>query len=188
MGAIVERVTGKRAYQVMREEVVGPLQLNGTILDDNYNQPGLPKRYMDFQANGKIIELKTPRTPTKPGSLDCVSGGGISTAPDLMVFVESLLKGDLLQPATLGEMRKAVPIPPGWLGWEWFSGYGVGMAVLETPYGTALGHEGDDYGLSSFVFHFPERDVTVVGFMNVTSQPLRKVFRNYDALARLVAE
>jgi CubicO group peptidase (beta-lactamase class C family) len=143
---------------------------------------------MDFQANGKIIELKIQKTPTKPGSVDFVSGGGISTAHDLMVFIEALLKGRLLQPATLAEMRQPVPIPDGLEGWKGFSAYGAGISFLETPYGTAIGHEGDDFGLSSFMFHFPDRDVTVVGFMNVTSKPFRDLFFDYEALTKVVFE
>jgi CubicO group peptidase (beta-lactamase class C family) len=73
-------------------------------------------------------------------------------------------------------------------GWDGFSGYGVGLSFLETPYGTAMGHEGDGYGYSSFMFHFPDQDVTVVGFMNVTSKPFRDVFRNYNALVKVVYE
>lgn len=187
-GVIVERVTGKRPYQVIREEIVEPLGLRSTILDDNYTAENLPKKYMDLQANGKIIELKIQKTPTQPGSVDFVSGGAISTAHDLMVFIEALSKGGLLGPATLAEMRKPVPIPAGSEGWKGFSGYGVGLSFLETPYGTALGHEGDDYGYSSFLFHFPDQDVTVVGFMNVTSKPFRELFRDYPAIAQVVFE
>jgi D-alanyl-D-alanine carboxypeptidase len=187
-GVIVERVTGKRPYQVIREEIVEPLGMRGTILDDNYATGNLPKKYMDLQANGKIIELKIQKTPTQPGSVDFVSGGGISTAHNLMVFIEALSKGGLVQPTTLAEMRKPVPIPAGMEGWDGFSGYGVGLSFLETPYGTAMGHEGDGYGYSSFMFHFPDQDVTVVGFMNVTSKPFRDVFRNYNALVKVVYE
>jgi len=85
-------------------------------------------------------------------------------------------------------MLETVNIPSSLEGWNNFSRYGVGLAFLETPYGTAFGHEGDRYGFSSFMFHFPGRDVTVVGFMNATSSPFRDLFRNYNALTKVIFE
>ncbi|WP_247235580.1 serine hydrolase [Telluribacter sp. SYSU D00476] len=188
VGVIMARVSGKSAYQVIEDEILVPLGLRNTYLSDRTRPEGLPKKYMDLQANGKIIELKVPFVPAKEGALDFTSGGGISNAHDLMKFAEALFKGNLLKPETLELMKESVPIPDGLIGWDGFPGYGLGLSFVSTPYGSAMGHEGDLFGASSFMFYFPEQDITVVGAMNVTSYPLRLAFADYKEIARVVTQ
>jgi D-alanyl-D-alanine carboxypeptidase len=189
VGLIMARATGKSSgYRVIEDEVLVPLGLRNTFLNDKAHPAGLPKKYMDMQANGKIIELKVPFRPVKDGSLDFASGGGISSAHDLMKFADALFKGNFLRPESLRQMKQTVPIPDGLTGWENFPAYGVGLSVLQTPYGQALGHEGDMFGGSAFMYHFPEHDVTIVGAMNVTSYPLRQVFSDYQELSKVLFE
>lgn len=59
---------------------------------------------------------------------------------------------------------------------------------MQTPYDPAIGHEGDLFGGSTFMFYCPEQDITVVGAMNVTSLPLRQVFHDTQALAKVVTQ
>jgi D-alanyl-D-alanine carboxypeptidase len=40
--------------------------------------------------------------------------------------------------------------------------YGLGLMYRATPYGNSIGHEGDYIGASSFIYYFPESDVTIV--------------------------
>jgi hypothetical protein len=52
----------------------------------------------------------------------------------------ALFKGNLLRPESLQQMKQAVPIPEGQIGWDNFTGYGLGLGVVQTPYGPAIGH------------------------------------------------
>jgi CubicO group peptidase (beta-lactamase class C family) len=82
--------------------------------------------------------------------------GMIATSADFAAFIEALLQGNILQPASLDTMLSSTRC----------ACYGLGLSFRETPYGTAVGHSGGDLGILSEVRYFPERDTTVVLLVN----------------------
>lgn len=73
------------------------------------------------------------------------AGAVVSTAPDLARFYTALLTGRLLPPPLLHQMLTTVPAEPG-------IRYGLGILSLQTPCGTAWGHDGAFPGYTSYAF------------------------------------
>ncbi|UQA94183.1 serine hydrolase domain-containing protein [Streptomyces halobius] len=65
------------------------------------------------------------------------AGSLISTTADLNQFYRSLLRGELLAPAQLREMKKTVPVEG-----DSTVRYGLGLLSMKLPYGEFWGHNG----------------------------------------------
>jgi D-alanyl-D-alanine carboxypeptidase len=72
----------------------------------------------------------------------------VSTAPNLARFYQALLSGRLLSPALLKAMTKIDTSPE-------YPGIGIGLGIwsVETPCGTAWGHEGGIPGYTTFALN-----------------------------------
>jgi hypothetical protein len=46
------------------------------------------------------------------------------------------------------------------------TGYGLGLSLLETPYGVGMGHSGGSFGVQDQVRRFPDLDATLVLLSN----------------------
>lgn len=195
LSVVIERVTSKKAFDVIREKVLIPLQMNASHFLGDSMAP-TPRGYIDIYGNKQIRQLASSdydtgknakiRVETEGTVMQFAGGGGISTGYDLMRFIEGVFKGQLLEKHTLQDMLTGVPIPPHTYGWEYFDQYACGLGFIKTPYGRAIGHEGGAYGHSAFVFYFPEQDVTVAAYMNVISAEFRNLFHDYNKLAEML--
>jgi D-alanyl-D-alanine carboxypeptidase len=195
LSVIIERVTSKKAFEVIREKVFAPLQMRNSHFIGDKIAP-TPQGYIDIYGNKQIRQLpytehdarKKLANPKYEGGtpMQFAGGGGISTGYDLMRFIEGIMKGSLLQPQTQQDMLVGVNIPPNTYGWEYFDYYACGLGFIKTKYGRAIGHEGGAYGHSAFVFYFPEQDVTIAGYMNVISAEFRNLFHDYNKLAEVI--
>jgi D-alanyl-D-alanine carboxypeptidase len=93
------------------------------------------------------------------------AGAGISTAGDLTSYVEALVGGGLLSPATqrlrLNSIRPVDPAQP--------DGPGYGLALAR--FGPFYGHTGELPGFNTFAGHDPERGNTVVVWTSLAPSP-----------------
>jgi D-alanyl-D-alanine carboxypeptidase len=93
------------------------------------------------------------------------AGAGISTAPDLVRYVQALVGGGLLDPALqrlrLASVRPVDPTQPD--GPE----YGLGIA----KFGPLYGHTGELPGYQSFMGYDPVHKVTVVVLTSLSAAP-----------------
>ena len=93
------------------------------------------------------------------------AGGLLSTAPDIARFYTALLTGRVLPPPQLHQMLTTVPIGPG-------TGYGLGIVSLQTPCGTAWGHNGNFPGYTSNAFTTLGSGRQVIVLINATTSTL----------------
>jgi CubicO group peptidase (beta-lactamase class C family) len=149
LGALVERLSGQREDQFVKEHITGPLGMNDTM----YNPPASLKN--------RIAATEYQTTPNRglvwgqvhdenAWSLDGVAGhaGVFSTAEDLAKFAHIFLNDGryagktILQPETvnllLENQNKGFPGDDHGLGWELNQGWY--MDALSD--GTAFGHTG----------------------------------------------
>ncbi|WP_417588557.1 serine hydrolase domain-containing protein [Pararhodobacter oceanensis] len=100
----------------------------------------------------------------------CLTG----TAQDAARLLHVLMTGDLLQPATLRQMLKAIPLGGALEGRPWVAcGYALGlMSGAVQQAGTAVGHSGGGPFSVNAVYHFPEAcdPVTVASFTDGTAE------------------
>ena len=89
------------------------------------------------------------------------AGAGISTARDLVVWVEALVGGELLSEAMQQQRLASVkPIDPDNPNTAY---YGLGIA----RFGRLYGHTGELPGYNSFMGHDPDNKVSLVVWTNL---------------------
>ena len=104
-------------------------------------------------------------------------GGLISNAMDTAKFIDALVaEKSLLSPQMLNEMLTFIPTGEG-------DKYGLGIARIQTPFGEAIGHDGNSYGFVSLMLHYPDNNITAVVLVNkdgdFTQEILNKGLKAY---------
>ncbi|QBJ98083.1 class A beta-lactamase-related serine hydrolase [Rhodococcus sp. ABRD24] len=178
LGLIAENLDSKPLPQIFQSRLFGPLGLTGTsfpgIADsslpaphpqgyvygtnmDTLTDPALPEAMQTAAKDGTL--LPNDVTGVNP-SWAWAAGAGISTADDLVTWVQALVGGKLLD-AELQEQRLASVQPTG--PDEGSAQYGWGMAKM----GPMFGHTGELPGFNSFMGHDPDNEVTLVVWTNL---------------------
>jgi CubicO group peptidase (beta-lactamase class C family) len=171
-GALIEAVTARDYFDVVRERVYAKAGMTGS---DAYD--------IDLVVPNLAVGYSRERTPAGAGwranSFEHVirggpAGGGYSTARDLLAFAEAMRSGRLVSPATAERLWTAKPD----LGSpEYGFGFGVGRDAL----GRTAGHSGGFPGIASVLDIYPDSGWTIVvlsnvdGGMSPVAQKLREV-------------
>jgi CubicO group peptidase (beta-lactamase class C family) len=171
-GAVIEAVTGKDYFDVVRERVYAKAGMpNSDSYDIDLVVPNL--------AIGYSRERTGAGTQWRANSFEHVirggpAGGGYSTARDLLAFAEAMRKGKLVSAATAERLWSA---KPNLQSPEYGYGFGVGRDAL----GRRTGHSGGFPGIASVLDIYPDTGWTVVvlanvdGGMSPVAQKLREV-------------
>jgi D-alanyl-D-alanine carboxypeptidase len=179
LGLIAEKVEGKPLADIMRTRLFQPLGLKKTTFP-NITATGLPEPYTrGYMYGNNVITLDNAALPdsmqvaARAGKIAPVdhtddnaswtwaAGMGISTADELVKWVEALVSGKLLnadmQKRRLASLQPRDPAEPGgpWYGW--------GIA----RFGHLYGHTGEMPGYNTFMGHDPENDITLVVWTNL---------------------
>lgn len=139
-GMIIKKVTGHTWQQEVTKRVVRPLGLRNTLTPTTSSRiPGSHlKGYSAFGEAAPAIDV-TAINPSAAGA----AGAMISTTGDMTTFYQALMRGKLLKPAQLKEMKKTVrseELDAAWPG----ARYGLGlMEIPLTCGGSYYGHAGD---------------------------------------------
>jgi D-alanyl-D-alanine carboxypeptidase len=145
LGLLVEAVTGRPLGQELQVRIVDPLQLRATSFDVDATihdpfahgyigaHPGLPI------AAGTLLDITALLSP----SFAWGAGNMASNAADVTRFFVALLRGQLLPPTQLAEMKTGSAVN---------SNYGLGLRKAYTSCGTAYDHEGDFPGYRNVVW------------------------------------
>lgn len=159
---IIEAVTGEPHQDVMRDRVFAPLRLEGTSYEpDAFDFSGVVRGYFDLNGDRALIDA----SDTYANSCVGPDGGMVSTARDLLVFYEALFAtGDFLEPGSLEAM-----LPFATTDYPHFPEYGLGLETWAQDGHVGYGHGGHEFGYRTFAYHFPERDVTFVLWINASS-------------------
>jgi len=162
LSLILGDVTGRSAYGVVHKEVSAPLGLNDT-LGRSEAPRAVARGYADLHGTGQVVD-HTELTTSVMGGAGKLDGGLVSTPLDTARFLDALMHGDVVDDTLLeSEMMNARSYPRSD---DLETGYGLGLARLDTPYGEAWGHYGSVYPYQALAFYFPDHDTTVVVFLN----------------------
>jgi CubicO group peptidase (beta-lactamase class C family) len=159
VGLVVEAVTGREWSSVLADEVLRPVSMADTAVEEIDRDPAR-------MATGYIVDGgPVGRRRTNVFSLTArgmPDGGMLSTAGDLASFVEALFAGRLLGPDLLAAMQTPhAPSPDA----PTFYGYGCLLGV-EDGRVTVVGHNGGDPGVSCVVAYHPAAKATVIVLCN----------------------
>ncbi|WP_327356003.1 serine hydrolase domain-containing protein [Streptomyces sp. NBC_01304] len=145
-GMIVEKVSGRPYADEIERRIIEPLGLHATTspgTDASVPKPS-SRAYSKLSAEPKPTDKTYDVTELNP-TLASAAGDMISDSGDLNRFYSALLRGKLLPPAQLKEMKDTVPIE----GVPNVS-YGLGLMRNELPCGGVVwGHSGGIHGSSS---------------------------------------
>lgn len=145
-GMIIEAVTGHDWSAAVRERILAPLDLDDTLEPgDRVDVPHPHARGHEQLAEGGPLFDVTVQNQTFAGA----AGSLISTTADMTRFWRELLRGRLLRPAQMAEMRSTVlatTFQEIWPG----ARYGLGIIEAPTSCGvTYWSHFGDTLGYAT---------------------------------------
>lgn len=155
-GRILEEVTGKHWYQVVREKILQPQGLVHTyaspweshLASGPYAHP-----WGTFGGLLPLVDLLTLGVPFEGyHSIAGSAGSMISTPEDLSIFMKKLFEGQILQPASLAAMQTNYSMNP-----DLYFNYGLGAITYYSL--SPLANWGHDGSLlhKSLAIHFPEK-------------------------------
>jgi D-alanyl-D-alanine carboxypeptidase len=166
LGMIIERVTGKKYYELVQERILKPLKLTKTVPSDRRAIPGLIQGYAGANNpfGGTDAMIVNGQFAINP-QFEWTGGGMASTTEDLARWAKHMYEGRAFPAKMLDEMLNGVPAK---LGPN--SKYGLGVIIRPTSFGTSYGHSGFFPGYMTEMFYFPEQKVAVAVQVN-TSVP-----------------
>lgn len=171
-GLIVERVTGRGYYEVVRELILDPLEMedSGFFLREGGPRSSSLARPL-VRAGEGWAEADQPLRGSS-------AGGGYSTARDMLRFTRGLVTGRIVSPETLEEI-----LVDRTEGLEAAGGYGYGFALHRDGGVISFGHGGTAAGVNFELRYFPSADLTLVAFGNQDNGAWDSLVRNTVRLA-----
>jgi CubicO group peptidase (beta-lactamase class C family) len=155
LGLVVERVTGMKLHEVMRQRIVDPLSMTDTYF--SYYEPPPPGERESHRFEGSLDLFGQRRQSAEWGA-----GGLVSSTRDLSRFIRALAEGKLFKsPDTLKAMTAWTPTG------EKDVEYGLGLfrIALDGGRGQLWGHDGHG---NAFMYYWPEQGMALVGTLNQT--------------------
>lgn len=154
LGMAIEKATGKSLAEVLQEEVADPLGLTHTFLPEANEFPSPHAEGYTRQTLDGAEVTATGWNPTWAWA----AGAMISDLDDLKIWVPALATGELLSPELQMERLDVTPFAPE----DPESGYGLGLFNINGW----IGHNGSLPGYKTITVHLPEKEMTVVVFVN----------------------
>ncbi|GAA2270938.1 serine hydrolase domain-containing protein [Nonomuraea roseoviolacea subsp. roseoviolacea] len=141
-GLLLEKVTGEDAERVITRDVIRRAGLRDTFFPAT---PRLPAP--SSKAYESLYGLIDPPRDYSVYDMSWASTAGalVSTMDDLNRFYRALLRGEVIGPERLAEMRATVPVLAG----GGHVDYGLGLYTVELPCGRFWGHDGGVFGMTT---------------------------------------
>ena len=175
LGLIAEKVTGKTAAQLLREQIISPLGLHNTYFVPYEPAPAMLVTGFDRDLSHFPGMLDIAPDNTSWATAAFTSGALASTADDLGAFYENLFAGRLLSQASMQEMTTFVDAYNP--GFEEQDGYGLGLMRITVDGETWIGHVGEFMGSTSIAMYSPDDGTLIVVNANLSFPDLVAFFR-----------
>lgn len=146
---MIEKVTGQPLAEVFQQRIMAPLKLTNSYLL-NPEQAATPTVYYEHTRLERLKFLMSSGA----------SGGGMTTARDLVRFMRAFVTGELFSIKDFKDVTGYRPLQASFGSIHYDAGF---MRI-----GGMLGHTGS---AGAFVFYYPEVDTYLVGDFNQMSKP-----------------
>jgi D-alanyl-D-alanine carboxypeptidase len=163
IGAILERVTGRRYADLLADRITRPLGLTSTFYCSN--QPSRPEEASGYRVVAGTIVPAAPIDMSRPFA----AGGICSSVLDLARWSYALRTGRVIPSALYAEMTTPTTLSNGTR-----VPYGLGLGIVDREGRTRIGHAGGINGFVSQIVTLPADDLTVVVLVN-TEGPAAQV-------------
>lgn len=150
LGAVIEKVSGKKYGDLLRERIFDPLGMKDSGLDTD--ELILPKRAQGYMPGPGGLVLARSESMTVPWA----AGSIYSTTGDLLKWERGLFGGKILSADSL----KAMTTPGK-------GNYGLGVGVTDKDGLKVVEHAGGIEGFNTHLLYVPERRIAVVALSNV---------------------
>ena len=183
LGLVIEQLTGEPLERAFADRIFTPLGMTQTSLPVR-TDTAIPSPYAHgysfgtnvstmqsyalppSQQSAALAGTLKPRDETNANpSWAWAAGGAISTVSDLFTYVQALVGGRLLNPATqkvrMDSIRPPDPAHPD------AGGYGLGIA----KFGPLIGHDGQIPGYMTFAAQDPATGLTITIATNLATVP-----------------
>lgn len=164
LGMIVEKITGRKYYDLVSEKILRPLKLDQTRPSDSRMLKGLIQGYAgnDNPFGGKNEVIGADGKFIINPQFEWTGGGMYSTTNDLARWAKLMYEGKAFDSSMVTLMiESAVPAK---LGRD--TKYGLGVIIRNTPYGPAYGHSGFFPGYMTEMYYFPKQRVAIAVQIN----------------------
>lgn len=158
LGHVVERASGARYEDFLRENILAPLGMRDTGYDAN--AAILPHRASGYTARGGPMRNAAHIDMTVPHA----AGALYSTTGDLLRWQEALFGGRVLRPESLARM-----LTPS------LEDYGFGVIVRSRNGRRCVEHGGGIDGFNAFMAYYPDRRVAVIVLGNLNGDAPNKL-------------
>ncbi|HTM21302.1 MAG TPA: serine hydrolase domain-containing protein, partial [Kofleriaceae bacterium] len=170
LGMIIEKVTGKRYADVVRERLTAPAGL----ADTSYcpDRMTTPRQARPYEVDGGKVKPADAIAMSHPFA----AGALCSTVLDLAHWIDGLNAGRIVTPAQWADMTRPVKLADGRL-----FPYGFGIMAGELGGHRKLGHNGGINGFHSKVEIYPDDHLVIAVLANTGEGVVEPLA---DALAR----
>ncbi len=159
LGMLIEKTSDRPYYEILQQNLLGPLRLQETFPALSRENERLPAGYSrlpeSFMMPPKVVA--DGRYVFNP-QLEWSGGGLLSSTADLARWGAAYYRGGLFP----GELQEKIITPNshGESIWPGVS-YGTGSFIYETRHGKAYGHTGFVPGFNSIMAYFPQKGITL---------------------------
>lgn len=150
LGVVIEKVSGKKYADMLRERIFDPLGMKDTGLDSD--DLVLPKRAVGYRPGPHGVDVARSESMTIPWS----AGAIYSTTGDLLKWEHGLFGAKILNADSLKQMTT-----PG------KGDYGFGVFMLTKDGVRIVSHGGGIEGFNTQLEYAPEKQIAVVVLSNV---------------------
>lgn len=160
LGCVLEGASQQEYRTLMRQAIFDPAGMSSTRDDD-------PRAIIPNRARGYIFEngeLKNSRWSDMSSKM--AAGGWVSTAPDLVRFMNAWMEGRLVSQPSMKQMLEPYKLPKGTI-----DNFGLGL-FIDDYHGMKSGlYGGGTAQVSALIFFVPEKRLAVAGMFNLEGIP-----------------
>jgi CubicO group peptidase (beta-lactamase class C family) len=150
LGAVIEKVSGRKYGELLRERIFDPLGMKDTGLDSD--DLVLPKRAGGYMPGGHGLVVARSESMSVPWA----AGSIYSTTGDLLKWERGLFGGKVLSAESLKAMTTAGK-----------NDYGLGVGVMEKDGLKVVRHNGGIEGFNTYLAYVPDRRIAIAVLGNV---------------------